>query len=85
MDMMQHPSHCSCGDVSGIGREECSGRTLCTCRDNSLGLVGYPLAMVYSPCQSFNEIYGLEEALHRGTLFKQLDLPFEAGKRGGCV
>lgn len=85
MDMMQRPSHCSCGDVSGIGREECSGRTVCDCGENSLGLGGYPLAMVYSPCQKFVELYSVHDALHHGTLFKELDLPFEGGMRGNCV
>lgn len=48
----------------------------------------YPsLAMVYSPFQEFENLYEPEEALTRGSLFVDLDLPFEAytccGKRGG--
>ncbi|MBE6584561.1 MAG: spore coat associated protein CotJA [Ruminococcaceae bacterium] len=41
--------------------------------------------MVYSPCQPWNNVYKPEIALERGTLFKDLDLPFEAAdRRGGC-
>ena len=51
------------------------------------GLEGYPLASVYAPIQGFVELYELETALERGTVFKQLDLPF-GGERpmkgGGC-
>lgn len=39
-------------------------------------LEGNPLAMVYSPCQVWDGLYEVEEALCRGTLFKGLDLEF---------
>lgn len=45
-------------------------------RDSKWGLVGYPLAMVYSTVQSFDDIYDLDKALMSGTVFKELDLPF---------
>ena len=51
------------------------------------GLDGYPLASVFAPLQSFDELYDLDTALARGTLFSKLDLPFEGDKRinkGGC-
>ena len=49
------------------------------------GLNNHPLAMVYSPCQPWNNVYKPEIALERGTVFKDLDLPFEsAGRKGGC-
>ncbi len=44
--------------------------------EHSWGLKGYPHAMVYSVLQDFDELYELEAALERGTLFKKLDLPF---------
>ena len=34
------------------------------------------LAMAYLPDQKFEDLYELPEALTRGTLFAQLDLPF---------
>ena len=40
------------------------------------GLVGYPLAMVYSPLQEWRELYDNETGLSHGTIFKELDLPF---------
>ena len=40
---------------------------------------GHPLAMVYSPEQEWEELYDVEDAICRGTLFKKLDLPFYPG------
>ena len=42
----------------------------------SWGLTGYPLAMVYSPIQEWRELYDNDTGLSRGTIFKELDLPF---------
>lgn len=36
-----------------------------------------PLAMAYVPMQQFGEMYAPDVALERGTLFPELDLPFE--------
>lgn len=38
-----------------------------------------PLAMAYVPFQQWGEVYDDSEALDRGTLFPELDLPFEKG------
>lgn len=45
-------------------------------------LEGMPLAMAYVPWQRFCETYAPAEALKRGTIFPELDLPFLGG--GGC-
>jgi hypothetical protein len=37
---------------------------------------GVSLAMVYSPCQAFADLYEPEAALERGTIFRELDKPF---------
>ena len=47
------------------------------------GLVNHPLAMVYSPCQAWRDAYAPDAALERGTMFAELDLPFEATNRSG--
>ena len=39
------------------------------------------LAMVYAPCQGFRMMYSPEEGLSRGTIFRELDKPLEAGGR----
>ena len=39
------------------------------------------LAMVYSPYQSWEDIYDMEEALKRGTLFDALYKPYIGGNR----
>ena len=48
-------------------------------QDNCLR--GRSLAMVYSPCQDFVNVYEPMAALSRGTLFAELDKPFCAGGR----
>ena len=40
-----------------------------------------PLAMAYVPVQDFSELYGEEEGLRRGTIFKDLDLSFVGAQR----
>lgn len=52
---------------------------------STFGLVGYPLASVYSPLQNFAEIYDCETGLTRGTIFAELDLPFICGGMSGGV
>lgn len=41
---------------------------------------GLPLGMTYAPMQVFRKIYTPEEALGKGTLFCELDLPFRGGQ-----
>ena len=36
-----------------------------------------PLAMAYVPYQVFDKVYEADDALCRGTLFPELDFPFE--------
>ena len=49
------------------------------------GLTGYPLASVYAPLQEFHKLYDRENALKAGTIFTELDLPFqgESVAKGG--
>ena len=44
-------------------------------------LGGMSLAMVYSPCQKFEDLYDHTEGIKRGTIFRALDKPF-TGKGG---
>ncbi len=39
-----------------------------------------PPAMAYVPFQEWGEVYDEENALTRGTLFPELDFPFERGE-----
>lgn len=41
-----------------------------------------PLAMSYTPMQQWGDVYGEEEALSEGTIFPELNMPFEP--EGGC-
>ena len=56
------------------------------CNDRGWGLEGYPLASVFAPLQSFDNLYDAETALKQGTLFAELDLPFmgRTVQKGGC-
>jgi hypothetical protein len=44
-----------------------------------------PIAMTYTPMQQWKTTYSAQEALMRGTVFPELDLPFEGitVRRGG--
>ena len=69
------------GEPSG---SNCGGCTEGNC--GGFGIKGNPLAMVYAPCQAWMGIYTPEIALARGTLFSELDLPFEpSGCKRGCM
>ncbi len=84
-----------CRDKSdGCGRVP-RGNGAGSCNDDkhkSWGIYGHPLAMVYSPVQEWKSLYDNEMGLSRGTIFKELDLPFrgmwndEGGSccRSGC-
>lgn len=43
-------------------------------------LASLPIAMAYVPWQTYGNIYPLQQAINRGTMFRELDLDF-AGRR----
>ena len=53
--------------------------------EHDRSLQGYPLASVFSPLQSFRQLYDRPTALRNGTLFEELNLPFlgETVYKGG--
>ena len=77
-----YPRSCGCYRVrrglSSAGTdaqsEACVENAPCT--SGACPLAGYPLAMVYSPEQAFENLYEPDEGLSRGTIFKALDMPF---------
>ena len=84
---------CGCGNDSRTNGGGMEGGTCCVgyegCGEDSWGLTGHPLAMVYAPCQAFRALYDPATALGRGTLFTELDLPL-GGSEGafttvGCA
>ena len=68
-------SPCACKKIGGIEAHKDPSRTW--------GLDGYPLASVYAPLQMWREIYDEDAGFHRGTIFKELDLPFVCGEKKG--
>ena len=79
-------------DSCGNGMRNAPDIDLPSCENNnrSFGLVGYPLAMVYSPMQEFDKLYDIDKGFDAGTIFSELDLPFSGrtlkhkGNSGGC-
>ena len=66
------------------GNRNCDGSPRTNTNDKNplgWGLADHPLAMVYSPYQLYRDVYEPDTALKRGTLFGELDLPFEGDKK----
>ena len=40
----------------------------------------FPVAMAYVPWQRWQQVYPVEEAMSRGTIFPDLDKPFSMGR-----
>ena len=40
----------------------------------------YPIAMAYVPWQRWQQVYPVEKAMNRGTIFPDLDKPFSMGR-----
>lgn len=76
-------------DVDGLILRE-RENTLGNNRDNNSRPSGFngetsrfpqktPLAMAYVPFQQWGEVYNSDQAFNSGTLFPELDFPFERG------
>ncbi len=76
----------SCEREGSDRRSDCHSG--CDNNGRSWGLVDYPLASVYAPLQEFDDLYDVDTALKRGTVFSKLDLPFAGSRRvskgGNC-
>ena len=48
---------------------------------NNCAIDSFPVGMCYVPWQKWRDLYNLETALKRGTLFSELDKPFQGGCR----
>ncbi len=84
-------SGCQARNVCGCQgeRDTCSGydggaayRDVCDSCNG--GQFDYALAMVYSNVQKFTYLYDCDTALSRGTVFAELDKPFEGMTVTGC-
>ncbi len=75
----------SCGRTDG---HSCNSNNGCNGnKGGTWGLTGHPLASVYSPLQAFEDLYEIDVALNKGTVFVGLDLPFmgeSVAKGGNC-
>lgn len=74
---------CGCRGGLGTGNEGGSDMRCCDSGKNLHELVGFPLAMAYSPIQAWQCVYDIRTALDRGTLFKEFDKPIESVERSG--
>ena len=88
-DLIRDRGGCRCDCLAPDARHACEAPRFAKCgcgepiQEPSWGLKTQPLASVYSVLQSWNEIYDLDTALKRGTIFKELDLPFYGGACSG--
>lgn len=71
----------TCGNAPVSAPYSSMGNTAPCCECDDV-LEGMLLAMAYVPWQNWRRIYEPARAFHRGTIFEELDLPFEG--RGGC-
>ena len=79
----------SSGRRSASGPEMRSGMSGGTCPGMGSGMRSempsenidqFPIAMAYVPWQRWGQIYPMEQALNRGTIFPELDKPFVMGR-----
>lgn len=68
---MGEPEGCGCD--GGNGRGSCGHDGACGCMPS--------LAMVYAKPHGFHTLYEGNEGLARGTIFRELDMPFTGGGR----
>lgn len=83
---IQHGRECSCSrcnNVPDARNVPCAEAHNCCPIDTKNGIHGKALGIVYSPVQCWQNLYDLEAGLSRGTIFAELDLPFEASSKGG--
>ncbi len=67
---------CGCDTDINPSQKKHPGTT-CTTVPVAEGCVDtYPMAMAYVPMQGWNELFDPATALTRGTIFRELDLPF---------
>ena len=78
-------------EMRGCRREGDRGQLPCNpdaVETDRYRLNNFPLGMVYCPIQQCRELYEPDVALGRGTLFRELDMPWEVpgptGGKGGC-
>jgi len=69
----------SCCNNAVVGNIIAGGCADAACNKETT-LSAYPVAMAYVPWQDYGNIYQLQQAIQRGTIFRELDLDF-AGRR----
>lgn len=67
-------------DVSIYSKDCGCGSDNCDCKPQC-NFESWKAAMAYVPMQPWGKLYDFEQALKRGTLFPNLDLPFRGGGR----
>ncbi len=71
-------SNCGCGNNTVViteARRSACPISRCTTTPVTEGCVDtYPVAMAYVPMQQWRELYDPDSAIHRGTIFRELDL-----------
>ena len=78
----QNSSSMGCGPLGDVPQLNWQGGSAGNASGfDAMYLGSLPLASAYIPFQQWKTTYSLEGALQRGTIFPELDLPFEGGMR----
>lgn len=78
--MENYPQNASSSEI--VHKEENSRQTM-PAMQNMKNMQPMSLAMAYVPWQKWSNTYPLDEGLKKGTIFPDLDLPFEGKRKGG--
>lgn len=80
---VRNPMQCSadCNSTSKMDLKKFVGMDS-SCNENIDAMDGMVIGMCYVPWQQWRNIYEPKEGFKRGTIFQELDKPFEAAK--GC-
>ena len=62
----------------------CEEKTAPKCENRKPCLDAFPVGMAYVPWQVWQELYNLEEGFQAGTIFRELDYPWEVGRCARC-
>lgn len=79
MQMGPGPEMCPSAQM-GAKQDMCAGPAMHPAAPMGECMDQYPVAMAYVPWQRWQQVYPVEQAFCRGTIFPDLDKPFVMGR-----
>ena len=77
-------SGCGCMEKERMTEKEYTERNRSTDKRIMDCIDTFPVGMTYTPWQVWQELYEIDEALSVGTIFRELDYPWEVGRCAKC-